>query len=199
MRRLIDSSKTKLVLLIIFVLVVVAFVVFLFLNHGNKADTTSSVDTSDKRVELLDKKSDDKDKGQQIFMMPKDEVYKFSMTDADGIFLNFLRKGNEWVYEDDDTLDINEDRIDKILNYLTNIYFVDSLNVDDAEEYGLSQESRMFILTDGSGYETIISLGDKTDDGQIYFAINYDFNNIYINSGKLSNVGDYYIEDLVGF
>jgi len=199
MRRLIDSSKTKLVLLIIFVLVVVAFVVFLFLNHGNKADTTSSADTSDKRVELLDKKSDDKDKGQQIFMMPKDEVYKFSMTDADGIFLNFLRKGNEWVYEDDDTLDINEDRIDKILNYLTNIYFVDSLSVDDAGEYGLSQDSRMFILTDGSGYETIISLGDKTDDGQIYFAINYDFNNIYINSGKLSNVGDYYIEDLVGF
>ena len=54
-------------------------------------------------------------------------------------------------------------------------------------------------MTDGNGYQTIISLGNTSEDGQTYFAFNYDFNTVYVNSGKLKNVGEYYIEELVAF
>ncbi|MBR4708252.1 MAG: DUF4340 domain-containing protein [Pseudobutyrivibrio sp.] len=201
MKRLIDASKIKLVLVIIFIILVIVFALLLFKNKG--ADTSPSLEDKQEstvtHAQTLDETSEVEDSGEQIFMMPKDEIYEFSMTDANGILLKFVRHGNDWVYEDDETLDINEDRIDKVLNYLSDVRFVDSFQTDDGDEYGLGQASRMFVMTDANGYQTIISLGNTSEDGKVYFAINYDFNTVYVNSGKLSNVGDYYIEELVAF
>ena len=200
MKRLIDASKIELVLVILFVILVLVFALLFFKNKS--ADTPAALDeevATETHAQVLDEESTLTDSGEQIFMMPKDEIYEFSMTDANGILLKFSRHGNDWVYEDDETLDINEDRIDKVLNYLSDIRFVDSFQVEDGDEYGVGQDSRMFIMTDANGYQTIISLGNTSDDGKVYFAINYDFNTIYVNSGKLSNVGDYYIEELVAF
>ncbi len=201
MKRLIDASKIKLVLVIIFIILVIVFALLLFKNKG--ADTSPSLEDKQEstatHAQTLDETSEVEDSGEQIFMMPKDEIYEFSMTDANGILLKFVRHGNDWVYEDDETLDINEDRIDKVLNYLSDVRFVDSFQTDDGDEYGVGQDSRMFVMTDANGYQTIISLGNTSEDGKVYFAINYDFNTIYVNSGKLSNVGDYYIEELVAF
>ncbi len=200
MKRLIDASKIKLVLVILFVILVLVFALLFFKNKG--VDTASSLNeevATETHAEVLDESREVEDLGEQIFLMPKDEIYEFSMTDANGILLKFVRHGSDWVYEDDEALDINEDRIDKVLNYLSDIRFVDSFQTDDGNEYGIGQDSKMYIMTDANGYQTIISLGNTSEDGKVYFAINYDFNTIYVNSGKLSNVGDYYIEELVAF
>ena len=206
MRKLIDSSKFRLVLILLLAVLVLVFCVVIF---GSKGGNTSleSEDSVTEEVEpeemshadSLDEESTKEDEGETILFMPKDEVYGFTMTDANGIILEFEKRGEEWVYIDDETLDINETRIDKVLNYLSNIQFINSISTEDGSEYGLSQESRLYILSDGSGSKTFISLGDTNDDGQVYFAINYDFNTVYVNSGKLGKVGDYYIEELIGF
>jgi len=96
------------------------------------------------------------------------------------------------------SLDINQDRIDKILNYISNIKFIDIITTEDGEAYGLNQNSPVYIISDANDNSTIISIGNiDENEGTVYFAVNYDFTNIYVNKGKLYNIGEYTIESLV--
>ena len=133
-------------------------------------------------------------------MLDNEEVYSFQMTDSNNILLTFERDGDDWVYTDDPSIDINEERIEKLLNYITDVRFVDTISTDDenGDKYGLNQDSPVYIIKDANGYSTFISLGKIDEEtGQIYFALNYDFSTIYVNSGKLAGVNKYAIEDLI--
>ena len=149
----------------------------------------------------LDQASEITDDGEQILYLPKEEIYEFSITDANNILLNFEKKDDKWIYVDDPSMEINGDRIDKILNYLCDIRVVDIIELDDeadAMEYGLSQESPMCIIKDAGGNEILISIGNCSDENcNVYFALNYDFSTVYVNSGKLSNVLQYSVEELL--
>jgi len=149
----------------------------------------------------LDQASEITDDGEQILYLPKDEIYEFSITDANNILLNFEKKDDKWIYVDDPSMEINGDRIDKILNYLCDIRVVDIIELDDeadAKDYGLSQESPMCIIKDAGGNEILISIGNCSDENcNVYFALNYDFSTVYVNSGKLSNVLQYSVEELL--
>ena len=161
-----------------------------YLNNKETNENKTYADT-------LDEYSLVEDSGEKILLIPKDEVTSFSMTDSNGILLAFEKEGDEWVYVDDPSLDMNEDRIDKVLNYIMDISFVDTIDAIDGTDYNLDQNSPMYIVNDSNGNPTIISLGDTTDDGKIYFALNYDFTKIFVNSGKLGKVLEYKVEDLV--
>ena len=139
----------------------------------------------------------EKYKGDKI-LISKDDIYSFSMTDSNGILLTFEKQGDTWVYVDDESLDINEDRIDKVLNYLCQVKFINSFQTDSAKDYGLTQESPQYILYDANEYSTLISLGNVDEKtGNVYFALNYDFSTVYVNEGKLNNVREYGIEELL--
>ena len=177
-------------------------------NSGAQAVVTEetgageeTADGENTHADTLDEASEVEDEGEQILLLPKEEVYGFSMTDSNGILLNFELDGENWIYTDDTTIAIDNDRIDKILNYLCDIRATDSIALDSEEaalEYGLSQESKLCIIEDAGGNEILISLGNVDETtGNVYFALNYDFTNIYVNSGKLANVCDYAIEEII--
>jgi hypothetical protein len=177
-------------------------------NAGDQAVVTEetgageeTADGENTHADALDEASEVEDEGEQILLLPKEEVYGFSMTDSNGIRLNFELDGENWIYTDDTTIAIDNDRIDKILNYLCDIRATDSIALDSEEaalEYGLSQESKLCIIKDAGGNEILISLGNVDETtGNVYFALNYDFTNIYVNSGKLANVCDYAIEEII--
>ena len=115
--------------------------------------------------------------------------------------LNIERKADKWIYSDDTSIELNQDRVDKILNYLTDVRFLNVIALGDdkdSDSYGLSKDSPVYVIKDANDYSTYISLGtvdEKT--GQVYFALNYDFSNIYVNSGKLAGLHYYSITDLV--
>lgn len=203
----------KISLLTVGVLLIVLFGIFIFkkIHTENDMDDKQPVSTEEtdevlEDVEFphaaeLDQASEITDDGEQILYLPKDEIYEFSITDANNILLNFEKKDDKWIYVDDPSMEINGDRIDKILNYLCDIRVVDIIELDDeadAKDYGLSQESPMCIIKDAGGNEILISIGNCSDENcNVYFALNYDFSTVYVNSGKLSNVLQYSVEELL--
>lgn len=203
----------KISLLTVGVFLIVLFGIFIFkkTHTENDMDDKQPVSTEETEAVLedvefphaaeLDQASEITDDGEQILYLPKDEIYEFSITDANNILLNFEKKDDKWIYVDDPSMEINGDRIDKILNYLCDIRVVDIIELDDeadAKDYGLSQESPMCIIKDAGGNEILISIGNCSDENcNVYFALNYDFSTVYVNSGKLSNVLQYSVEELL--
>lgn len=203
----------KISLLTVGVLLIVLFGIFIFKkthteNYMDDKQPVSTEETDEvlEDVEFphaaeLDQASEITDDGEQILYLPKEEIYEFSITDANNILLNFEKKDDKWIYVDDPSMEINGDRIDKILNYLCDIRVVDIIELDDeadAKDYGLSQESPMCIIKDAGGNEILISIGNCSDENcNVYFALNYDFSTVYVNSGKLSNVLQYSVEELL--
>ena len=203
----------KISLLTVGVLLIVLFGIFIFkkTHTENDMDDKQPVSTEETEEVLedvefphaaeLDQASEITDDGEQILYLPKDEIYEFSITDVNNILLNFEKKDDKWIYVDDPSMEINGDRIDKILNYLCDIRVVDIIELDDeadAKDYGLSQESPMCIIKDAGGNEILISIGNCSDENcNVYFALNYDFSTVYVNSGKLSNVLQYSVEELL--
>ncbi len=203
----------KISLLAVGVLLIVLFGIFIFkkTHTENNMDDKQPVSTEETEEVLedvefphaaeLDQASEITDDGEQILYLPKEEIYEFSITDANNILLNFEKKDDKWIYVDDPSMEINGDRIDKILNYLCDIRVVDIIELDDeadAKDYGLSQESPMCIIKDAGGNEILISIGNCSDENcNVYFALNYDFSTVYVNSGKLSNVLQYSVEELL--
>lgn len=203
----------KISILIAGILLVIAFGVFIFKSthtkdaaEGGKDSAVEEAVTPQEDIEFphaaeLDQASEISDDGEQILYLPKEEIYEFSITDANNILLNFEKKDDKWIYVDDPSIEINGDRIDKILNYLCDIRVVDIIELDDeskAEDYGLSQEAPMCIIKDAGGNEILISIGNYDDENcNVYFALNYDFSTVYVNSGKLANVLQYSVEELL--
>ncbi len=183
--------------LAIILLVIVLIITF---NAKSPAKMIQNLDGSEDQAEVLDEASEIEDEGENVILLDNEEVYSFQMTDSNNILLTFERDGDDWVYTDDPSIDINEERIEKLLNYITDVRFVDTISTDDenGDKYGLNQDSPVYIIKDANGYSTFISLGKIDEEtGQIYFALNYDFSTIYVNSGKLAGVNKYAIEDLI--
>ncbi len=183
--------------LAIILLVVVLIITF---NAKSPAKMIQNLDGSEDQAEVLDEASEIEDEGENVILLDNEEVYSFQMTDSNNIVLTFERDGKDWVYTDDTSIDINEERIEKLLNYITDVRFVDTISTDDenGDKYGLNQDSPVYSITDANGYTTFVSLGETDKQtGQVYYALNYDFSTIYVNSGKLAGVSKYAIEDLI--
>lgn len=199
------SKKLKIALLIL-ALIIICFLGIIYRIYqvnstnpplGLKNPDDAPVTGNPSHAEKLDKKSTDKDKGDQIIFMEKDEVYSFSFPDSNGIVLGFEKIDGMWIYSDDTDFEINQDRIDSILNYLCDIHCVEYIEDANGEDYGLDQNSKTFTIQDSAGDTIIVSINNDSEDGKIYYALNYDFSTIYVNSGKLGNVCEYAIQDLI--
>ncbi|SOB90734.1 DUF4340 domain-containing protein [Pseudobutyrivibrio ruminis] len=200
MKKFISKNYKGIFLALAIVLLIVVLIITLY--SKNPVKMIQNLDNSEDTAEVLDEASEIEDEGENVILLDNEEVYSFQITDSNNIMLTFERDGDDWVYPDDSTIDINEERIEKLLNYITDVRFVDVIVNDsedgDGDEYGLNQDSPVYTIKDANGYSTFISIG-KTDDktGQVYFALNYDFSTVYVNSGKLAGVNKYAIEDLI--
>ena len=205
--------KNQFLLKIIAVVIVVLLCILLCFSllRGNQSDNNPTLDTKTQEeiddtddvskdsahAKMLDEASTSEDEGEKLFNIPKEDVYSFSITDSNGILLDFEKDKDEWICVGNEDLDIDEERVDKILNYLCDIRFVEMFSSDDGSEYGLTEESDIFIVEDAGGNDVIVSLGNTEADGSVYFALNYDFTKVFKNSGKLKNVCEYAIQELL--
>ena len=190
----------KLLILLIAIGLLAVFLLITF-NHKSPAKMIKDSQSSHESAKILDEASEIEDEGEYVIKMDKNEVYSFQMTDNKDIILNFERKADKWIYSDDTSIELNQERVDKILNYLTDVRFLNVIALGDdkdSDSYGLNQDSPVYVIKDANDYSTYISLGSVDEKtGQVYFALNYDFSNIYVNSGKLAGLHYYSINDLV--
>lgn len=192
------SNITKIILIIVAVLAIILIILGVLTGNGVLKPKSDSL------VDILDEESEEEDEGKSIFMIPKDDVYEFTITDSNGIILKFSRSEDGWIYADDEDIKLNQERMDKVLNYLCDIKFIDSLKGGTEDDYndknfGLNADSVICSVTDYNGYTTIVCLGNYDEEkGVVYYALNYDYSSVYTNSGKIKKVCEYSFTDLVG-
>ncbi|WP_167511381.1 DUF4340 domain-containing protein [Pseudobutyrivibrio xylanivorans] len=196
MSDLIQSKYFKIGLLCL-VVILLALLIFFSLGKGDKVFLGVSSEEQT-YADALDKESEEKDEGEEVFMIPKEDVYSFLITDSNGIRLTFENQDDNWICTDNTDIDIDENRVDKLLNYLCDVRCVNSYSDVDGSVYGLDQTSKEYRVTDSAGGTIIISIGNIDEEsGGVYFSINYDFSTVYLNSGKLAKASEYAIQDLV--
>ncbi|MCR4568761.1 MAG: DUF4340 domain-containing protein [Pseudobutyrivibrio sp.] len=220
MENFLQSKKAKVIIIIAALILIIIFAVSV-INHGGLSltsddgeaqttsddnkdssadDKTDSADASDNgKEDLSDIKFEEteEEEGIQAFFIPAEDIYTFSVTDESGAVLSFKRQQSEWIYAGDESVDVDEKQIDKLLSSLCDIYYTDVIDSKDGSEYGLSKSSKRYELADSSGNSTIISVGNAVDgqESKLYFALNYDFTKIYVNNDKLSKITANSIQD----
>ena len=201
MKKILDSKILGIIILVIILVIIVVSACFVIFNNSSTNNNDSNInkeETSEPtHADILDEESEVDDTGEQVFFIDKSEVDSFSFTDANGILLDFSKDGNEWICVGNEDLDLDEERVDKVLNYICDIKFVEMYDSTDGAEYGITDESDLFIVEDSGGNKVIVTLGAVNEDGSVYFALNYDFTKVFKNSGKLKNVCEYAIEELL--
>ncbi len=205
MIKILSSRVFKIVAICAALVLIIALCLSLLKNDGSDIDEISennnpesTEETEQDYADYLDEQSSIEDEGNQVFYLSNEEVSAVSITDSNGIFATFERTDDGFTYTDNVEISINADRIESIINYLCDIRAINSFEVDDALEYGLSQDSDLFVVFDSAGTEILISFGDYNEDtGEQYFALNYDFTRVFVNSGKLHNLTEYSFQDLV--
>lgn len=205
MIKILSSRVFKIVAICAALVLIIALCFSLLKNDGSDTDgitgdndLESSEDTEKDYADYLDEQSSVEDEGDQVFYLSNNEVSAVSITDSNGIFATFERTDDGFTYTDNNEISINADRIESIINYLCDLRATNSLEVEDAAEYGLTQDSDLFVVADNAGTEILISIGDYNEEtGEQYFAMNYDFTRVFVNSGKLHNLTEYSFQDLV--
>ncbi|SDB10094.1 protein of unknown function [Pseudobutyrivibrio sp. YE44] len=193
-----ETFKSKGFKIAVFIIILVVAFGFIILGTLFGDIGSNLFGDSEDPAKVLDEKSLEDDSGNNIILMPKEEIYTFSMTDEDDVVLNFSKKGEGWEYTDNPNIKIDEKRIDYVLNYLSDVKYIDVIEGEDPEKYGLVKESPVAIITDSSDSSIFISFGNVDEKtGELYYAVNYDYSTIYVNGGKLGNVLHYKLEDLI--
>ena len=85
MDSLFQSKKFKIALVIVVIILLGAVLAF----SGIVSNNSEPVSEVEKHREELDELSLKEDKGEQVILMPKAEVYSFVMTDSKGIVIKF--------------------------------------------------------------------------------------------------------------
>ena len=205
MIKILSSRVFKIVAICAVLVLIIALCLSLLKNDGSDIDEVSEnnnpesiEETEQDYADYLDEQSSIEDEGDQVFYLSNEEVSAVSITDSNGIFATFERTDGGFTYTDNNEISINADRIESIINYLCDIRAINSLEVEDAAEYGLTQDSDLFVVVDSAGTEILISIGDYNEEiGEQYFAMNYDFTRVFVNGGKLHNLTEYSFQDLV--
>ncbi len=198
----------KLILLVFVVILMMCLIVLLpgdkksSEDSSNKSsgesETSALQDEGSEHADSLDELSLKTDEGETIFLIPQEDIKSFSITEANNVVLNFERDGDEWIYVEQPDIRFNQDRLGKILNYISDIRSLETIEAENGEEYGLTRESKEYAVADYAGNTIVISLGSVDEStGNVYYALNYDFTTIFVNSGRLNNVSEYSIEELV--
>lgn len=101
--------------------------------------------------------------------------------------LTFLRDGDSWSLQGDDSFPVDADALSDLLSYLTPLQAVRTLeDITDASDYGFSDPQNEFSIVDEDGGETTVTIGATNDStGDDYLMLNGNETTIYTVSDNL--------------
>lgn len=127
-----------------------------------------------------------------------DEVTGLTYTSG-GTEYSFVKTEDEWKYEQDTSLPINQTSIDNIVSNACALkaerLLVD--NLDDVASYGLDNPAYTVKLTVSEGTETIIYIGNQNTATSVYYAYTSDGENIYTIDQSLVSTLGYTLNELI--
>lgn len=152
-------------------------------------------------VKFYDQRQQEKEKKQEeenkvtVTQMETSDVTAFSY-ERNGTTLSFTKNGEDWVYDGDTTIDIDEDTVKTMLSSATALTAEEKVtDYEKLSDFGLEHPSNTITLkTDDS--EITLYVGDKNAITSQYYIKTADSETVYLISTTLPSEFNKTIEEL---
>lgn len=133
----------------------------------------------------------------QVSDLEEDAVTKLTYTNESGTF-SFSKEGEEWLYEADKSVDIEESTIENMIGKLASYASENQITgVEDISIYGLNEPKYTILLSDGTNAYTML-VGDYNATTYTYYmCLEDDQSTVYtVQSSDVAVYGNV-LEDLI--
>ncbi len=115
-----------------------------------------------------------------------DDVDTFNY-DYEDTLQTFTREGEDWIYANDKTIDLDEDLVDSMLSVLTDLECerVVADNLSSTADYGLEDPEMTITLSLSDGTQKILYIGSQNPITSAYYAFVEGEDNIYLLSSNI--------------
>ena len=142
------------------------------------------------------KEKEEKENEITVTELDTDDVTAFSYQ-VSGETLSFTRDGDEWVYDQDTSLDLDEDVVNGMIEKAASLTADDSFDdYDSLADYGLDQPSNTITLTTKESTTTLY-LGNQNAMTSQYYLMTGDGETVYAVDNTLSTTFSKTVDSLV--
>lgn len=144
-----------------------------------------------------EKKEEEAEKAETISVtdLEVSDIIKFSYQ-LEGQQLSFTKEGDEWKYDGDTSLDMDEDAIETMLSKAVNVTAEEAVTeYENLEDFGLENPSNTIMLATEEG-ETILYVGNQNEIMNQYYLKTADSDTIYLVGSAVATGFDKSIEEL---
>lgn len=173
------QKKQMLFMLILVVLMLAAYLEIRFLNQkqGEKEAAKEAAET----IRVTENKAT--------------AITEFSYL-IDGERLSFTKQGNEWTYDGDAAIDIDENKFETLLEKAVDITAEEEITeYENLSEYGLEEPANVIVFAT-KDEETIICVGNKNEITGQYYLKTDKCDTVYVVESSMANGFDMTIEQL---
>ena len=178
-----DMEKQKKQFIVVLILLVVAVAAYLILHvYNDKKEAKEEAEEDADTITITDFDADD--------------VTAFSYQ-LNGETLSFTKDGDNWLYDGDTSLDLDEDSITSMLSAVSNLTTEEALEeYDSLSDYGLDTPSNTITVTTADGTITLLA-GNQNEITNSYYMMTGDSDTVYLISTDLNSTFSSAVDDLI--
>jgi hypothetical protein len=125
-----------------------------------------------------------------------DNVTRLVFTNSNGT-VSLTKSGDEWLCEDDKSLDIDEDTVDTLVGKMAGLTSDDKIeNVTDLSQYGLDEPVKTIMISDGNDTCTILVGNYNSITSTYYICLETDMTTVYSTDNRV-NTFNKTVDDLI--
>ena len=123
-----------------------------------------------------------------------DTITAFSY-EIDQVTYSFTKNGDTWTYDGDPSVDIDEDKVNTMLETFSSLTATDEIESDNLAEFGLDQPTDLISYTTADG-SVPIYVGNQNEMLGSYYVMTGEDGKVYLTTTSLADVFSKTVEDL---
>lgn len=133
----------------------------------------------------------------QLTSFEEDAIQKLTFTNIEGTY-SFVKNEEEWLYDSDKSLNIDESIINSMISKLANYSSENKITeVTDLSAYGLDAPSKKLLISDGDNSVTFL-VGSYNDITYTYYmCLEDEMSTVYTMTSSDLSIFDKTIEDMI--
>ncbi len=173
------QKKQLLVLLVLLILLILAYIGISFYNTSKEEEEAEQAEAETIHVTSLS----------------VSDITKFSYV-LDGETLSFTKNGSDWSYDADQSIDMDEDAVETLLEKAADITSTEEVTeYDNLADFGLEEPANVISLTTEEAITTIY-VGSENEVTGDYYLMLADGDTIYVVDSTVATGFNKTIEDL---
>jgi hypothetical protein len=174
-------EKQKKQLIAMLAVLVVAVVAFFAVSKISKAQDEAEEETVEYAVNDLD----------------GDAVTRLIFTNSTAGTISLSKVGDEWIYEDDKTVDIDESEVESLIGKVAGLTSENKIeNVTDLSQYGLDEPTGTIMISDGTNSCTILVGSYNSMMTANYICLESDKTTVYTTKNSYVSAFEVTVDDI---